>query len=82
MRHHRIETAVYVYLTLDTDSGKWIVDPVTVDGSQLDNTFIDGSECECVRGTSHDEVMDYASTIPLPTGTELIELLKKAVGEQ
>lgn len=77
---HRIETTAKVYLSFDTSTGKWVVDPITMDGSQLDSTDVDDSECECERDQQHQDFIAQACNTPLPTGAELIALLILAVG--
>lgn len=76
---HRIETTVKVYLSFDTDDGSWVVDPITMDGAQLDGIAADDSECECERGSEHQRLMDLAAEAPLPTGAQLIGLMLECV---
>ena len=43
---HRIETTAKVYLSFNTQTGRWVVDPMTMDGTQLDNSTVEDTECE------------------------------------
>jgi hypothetical protein len=75
---HRIESSVQVYLLFDGE--RWVVDPITLDGSALDGLTVDGSECECGDTEAHVAEMAKASEVRAPTGAQLISLLREAAG--
>lgn len=82
LTNHRIESAVLVYLLWDAEEGRWVIDPVTLDGAMLDTSgTVNDTECECADvDTSHAAELARAQAAPLPTAGELIRLLHEAAG--
>lgn len=79
---HRIEEYVKVYLVLSSDGRRWEIDPINFDGFSLDG-LTEGptpkeSDCECDKPEQCWEAHNYAAHIELPTGQELLELIKEA----
>lgn len=90
MSNHRIEHSVQVYLLYR--DGEWVVDPVTLDGYDLDPVLLgptleDGARNgECAGAGCPDQhechrEREHADATPLPTGYELSQLLLRATHE-
>jgi hypothetical protein len=80
---HFIEQAVQVYLRLDDQGTRWIVDGPTVDGYPLDTAREDlhatNSECGCGRPAECLKVLQAADKLPLPTAVQLVGLIGDAL---
>lgn len=81
---HYIEEAARVYLMRDLDGAdKWVIDPATVDGYQLESDYDNGPqniECTCERPADCTATVKRMEAIDLPTADELLHLLAHALG--
>lgn len=80
---HKIEETVNVCLIVR--DGRWVIDPVTVDGWSLDPAHDGGasnSECPCGDEDSCDAAKAAADKLPFPNGEDLAAMLADALGSE
>ncbi|MGX5718381.1 hypothetical protein [Arthrobacter sp. MAHUQ-56] len=76
----KIEQSVKVYLDWDEVNKRWEIDPVTVDGHQLDG--LDGADTDLFKDFWTPEIkaeIETANAEPLPNAEQLILLLLEAL---
>lgn len=80
---HRVEQTVEVYLRFE--DGRWVIDPVTLDGFALDTVRGTGSstsECECGSPDECRAAREAADAVDPPTGRQLHTLLGEAINNR
>ena len=76
----KIEQSVKVYLDWDEVNKRWEIDPITVDGHQLD--ALDGADTDLFKEFWTPEIkaeVEAANEAPLPNAEQLILLLLEAL---
>jgi hypothetical protein len=77
-----IEASVKVYLNFDAEDNEWYVDPVTVDGHELDwsaDPSVYDGDAAGPATEEEERLLDQARGVPSPDADELVHMLREAI---